>query len=131
MPSRDEIVALATWVNFMSSSRHNRGEATVCAWAQVHTAKVIMDDRDACRIARKVGLAVQGSLGLVAGAVHAGYITEASASNFIDHLIGTGARYPHEPGQFLVWARSQGLLARMQSGSTMTRGLPTMSDSAD
>jgi predicted nucleic acid-binding protein len=106
----NEIVALARWVNLMSTSTYNRGEATVCAWAQVHGGLVIMDDRKAHRVATANGLRVRGTLRIAADAVSTGHLTAATASNFVDQLIAAGARYPHGPGGFLAWAQSNKLI---------------------
>src|SRR4051812_41267210 len=57
-----EVVALSEWVDKMSARRHNRGEATVCAWAQVHGATAVLDDLAARRVSQKGGLHFHGSL---------------------------------------------------------------------
>lgn len=43
----NELVSLAKWVQAFSCQKHNRGEATVLAWAETHGAVAIIDDRDA------------------------------------------------------------------------------------
>ena len=106
----DEIIALARWVNLMSASQHNRGEATICAWAEVHHALIVMDDRDARLIARREKMTVIGSLAVIAGAVRTAHINETSASNLVDNLIAAGARYPFSPGGYIRWAGEQNLL---------------------
>ena len=101
-----ELVALADWVGRLSSSRHNRGEATICAWAQVHNAIAIVDDRDARTAAQRAGLNVHGSLWLVARAVQAGSTDLGSAGNLVDTLLAAGARYPFAAGGFAVWMKT-------------------------
>lgn len=106
----NELIKLVKWVGLMSTSVHNRGEATVCAWADVHAGIVVMDDRRARKVATAGGLQVLGTLRITAEAVVSGHIPEVAASSLIDELIRVGARYPHGIGGFSVWARSQGLL---------------------
>jgi predicted nucleic acid-binding protein len=106
----DELLVLASWTNRVSSAEHNRGEATVCAWAEVHQATAIIDDREAREVARTAGLEVHGPLWLVARAVRTGVLPERTASNLVDMLIADGARYPHGRGEFARWARGMGLL---------------------
>ncbi|WP_433228495.1 hypothetical protein [Actinomadura formosensis] len=107
----DEILAVAKWVGIVgATSLHNRGEATVCAWAEVHGGIAIIDDRGARCAARTNGLAAHGSLWLIANAVREGWITEAAATGFTDTLLDGGARYPFKRGGFLCWTRQQRLL---------------------
>jgi hypothetical protein len=41
----DELISLASWVQRLSSSEHDRGESTVCAWAEVHDAMAWAKDQ--------------------------------------------------------------------------------------
>lgn len=104
-----ELRALARWVGRVSSETHSQGEATVLAWAECHDAHAIIDDADVRRVAQLYGLSVHGVLWVVAQAVEQGRWSATSASNFVDRLIGTGARYPFEVAGFVTWARSVGL----------------------
>lgn len=107
----DEITAVVKWAGIVgSTSQHNRGEATVCAWAEVHQAIAVMDDRDARRAAQTNGLTTHGSLWLICEAVRVGQIAEAAAIGFTDTLLNAGARYPFQRGAFSTWARQQRLL---------------------
>ncbi|MFN8075310.1 MAG: hypothetical protein U0Q15_07825 [Kineosporiaceae bacterium] len=104
----DELGALVAWVQRLSSDRHDRGEATVCAWAEVHRATAIMDDATARRAAAHAGLDVHGTLWLLArGATRTG--SWSSASMYADLFLQDGARYPFTPGGFRAWASAQGL----------------------
>ncbi|WP_219471719.1 hypothetical protein [Nonomuraea rhizosphaerae] len=105
-----ELVLLAQWVSVFSCADHNRGEATVLAWAEAHGATAITDDRDARIAARNEGLDVHGTLWIIAEGIRAGTLDRSCASGFVDTLIVTGARYPFGSGQFLTWAEKQGLL---------------------
>ena len=105
-----ELVILAKWVNLLSSAHHNRGEATALAWAEVHGATAVIDDRAARRAAATEPVEVHGLLWVVAQAVICGHIPPATALSFVDMMLATGARYPFGAGEFLNWARDQRLL---------------------
>jgi len=107
----DEIIALARWVGIVSASVHNRGEATVLAWADTHGAVAIIDDRDARRAGARNGLTVHGTLWICARAVNEGRLLPGAADGLIRALADTGARFPVRARHgFTVWARAEGLL---------------------
>ncbi|MEU1211240.1 hypothetical protein ABZ424_01995 [Streptomyces sp. NPDC005790] len=105
-----ELEALVDWMNRVSGAKSNHGEATVLAWAEVHNATAVIDDGDARRIGRKAGLDVRGSLRIVAESVSDGHTTPYVATNPVDAMIDTGARYPCPRGQFISWAKENSLL---------------------
>lgn len=105
-----EILALAHWVGRVSSATHSRGEATVLAWAECHSATAIIDDRDARRVGQAHGLDVHGLLWVAARAVAEERWSARSAGSFVDQLIHSGARYPCEIGGFEAWCYQEGLL---------------------
>lgn len=106
----DELSSLTRWVERLSSSEHDRGESTVCAWAEVHDAMAIIDDGAARTAARQAGLDVHGTAWVVAQAVNQGRETAPGATALLDMLILDGARYPFRTGGFATWAKDQGLL---------------------
>lgn len=106
----NELTALVTWMDRVSGSKSNEGEATVLAWAEVNGAVAVIDDGDARRIALRHSLPVWGSLRIIATAISDGNATEYVGSNLVDALIDTGARYPCARGQFISWAKQNGLL---------------------
>lgn len=106
----NELTALVKWMGRVSGDKSNQGEATVLAWAEVNGATAVVDDGDARRIAIRHSLSVCGSLRIIATAVSAGHTTEYVGSNLVDALIDTGARYPCTRGQFIGWAKQNGLL---------------------
>ncbi|WP_345482955.1 hypothetical protein [Actinopolymorpha pittospori] len=106
----DEIIALGEWLQRVSAGRRDRGEATVFAWAEVHGAIAIVDDKDARMAAQRAGLAAHGTLWVIARAVVAERITCAGAVGFVDAMLSSGARYPFGYGGFVPWAEAQGLL---------------------
>ncbi|MGK3093891.1 hypothetical protein ACG93S_28200 [Streptomyces sp. WAC01490] len=105
-----ELTALVKWMDLVSGSKSNQGEATVLAWAEVNGAIAVIDDGDARRIARRHSLPVWGSLRVIATAVSEGNATEYVAGTLVDALIDTDARYPCARGQFVSWAKQNGLL---------------------
>jgi predicted nucleic acid-binding protein len=106
----DELAALVDWMSRVSGQKSNQGEATVLAWAEVHDAVAVIDDRDAVRVGRAGGLAVCGSLSVIAEAVRDGRTTAYVATTFVDALMSTGMRYPCSTGGFVAWAKQNGLL---------------------
>jgi predicted nucleic acid-binding protein len=99
----DELTELVDWLEVLGSGEHNRGEATVCAWASINAATVVMDDAEAVRVARERGLQVLRTLGICAHAVKRGVETLAAASAMLDAMMVDGARYPFRPGGFPDW----------------------------
>ncbi|WP_435172659.1 hypothetical protein [Actinacidiphila sp. bgisy145] len=106
----DELNRLVVWMERVSGQKSNHGEATVLAWADVHRAVAVVDDGDARRIGRRHGLGVCGSLRIVAEAIADGRTTAYVATTFVDALIGTGMRYPCQPGQLIPWAKQNGFI---------------------
>lgn len=99
-----ELRALIGWVDRLSAGEHHRGEATVCAWADVHGARAVIDDGDARTAARRGGLEVHGSLWVFANGVRAGTLSELTADGLIATLVREGPRYPPMPQGFAAWA---------------------------
>jgi predicted nucleic acid-binding protein len=106
----DELPALVRWLQLLSSGQHHRGEATVCAWAEVHGATAIMDDSDAKSAAAHGGLDTHGSLWVLAEGVRSGTLMDSTADGLADALIREGARYPFVGRGYSAWARRCGLL---------------------
>lgn len=105
-----ELPALVRWTGLLSGGQHDRGEATVCAWAEVHLATAILDDAEAKAAARGAGLDVHGSLWVLATGVRTGALTEPAADGFADALMQAGTRYPFALRGFSAWVRGCGLL---------------------
>jgi predicted nucleic acid-binding protein len=92
----------------VSGHKSNQGEATVLAWAQVHNAVAVIDDRDAVRVGRAGGLEVWGSLRLIAESIRDGRTTDV-ATTCVDALMSTGMRYPCPAGGFVAWAKQNNM----------------------
>jgi predicted nucleic acid-binding protein len=100
----------AHFSSLMVKGRHNLGEAAVLAYAKVHGSLAVIDDRVGWKAARRAGVHVRGSLGLMIDAVNAGLLTLGMVSDLADHLIETNYRLPFEPGGFTAWVRRNDLV---------------------
>ncbi|MBZ4422989.1 hypothetical protein [Myxococcus sp. RHSTA-1-4] len=106
-----EVLSLfAQYVQPLGAGRRNVGEASVMAWAEAHGGIAFTDDNVAVQIARNRGVRVLRTLALVARGVKRGMLNDAEAQLLADDLIRAGARFPFRPGEFIPWAREQGLL---------------------
>jgi hypothetical protein len=105
-----ELIAFLGWTERIGSTERDRGEASVFAFAEVHGATAITDDRQATTVARIRGLEVHGSLWLIASFCAAGKLTAHAASGLIETLRAVGLRLPCTGGRFPAWARANGLL---------------------
>ncbi len=75
--------------------RHlNRGEAACLAVAAQRPARILTDDRDARALASRRGIAISGTLGVLARLVKLGYLTEAQADDLLQHMIAKGYQAP-------------------------------------
>ncbi|PSK96521.1 putative nucleic acid-binding protein [Murinocardiopsis flavida] len=105
------LVEFSKWAQRMGlKDDHNIGEATLCAYASLHGGTVVMDDRDARRVARQYGVRLQGTLGLLAESCSRGHCTKTGASALVDALSASGMRLPFTRGEFVSWCEQKGLL---------------------
>lgn len=110
LDSLKELRTFAEYSRRFGSGRHDIGEATVLAWAEVHNATAFTDDEVAVQVGRERGVHVVRTLALVAEGVKSSILSEITASQLIDDLIRGGGRFPFGSGEFMVWAQSHGLL---------------------
>lgn len=106
----DELRLFTEYARRLGAGTHNIGEASVLAWAEAHDAIAFTDDNVAVQIARERGVRVQRTLALVARGVRRELLSEAEAHQLVDELLRAGARFPCSAGEFISWAREQGLL---------------------
>ena len=106
----EELRLFAEYVRRLGAGRHDIGEASVLAWAEAHGAVAFTDDETAVQVGRERGVRVQRTLALVARGVRVEWLSETEAHALVDELRLGGARFPFGPGQFIPWARQQGLL---------------------
>lgn len=87
----------------------NVGDAAVLALAQTMPARAVIDDWDACDIARKEGVALSRTLNLLCEAIHSKHLTPDFVSDIADELIATEYRLPFGPGEFKAWAARENI----------------------
>lgn len=83
------------------------GEASTLAWAEAHDAIAIVDERAGVNVAKQRGIAVHGTLWLIAEAVNSRLVNERQANAIVDDMRATHAWLPDE---FSAWARREGLI---------------------
>jgi predicted nucleic acid-binding protein len=110
LDSLDEIRLFALWASRIGSGERDRGEASVFAIAELHSATAITDDQEAVRVARTYGLDVHGTIWLLAGACRDGKVSEPAAGSLIDALRAAGLRLPCTGAEFPTYACQHGLL---------------------
>lgn len=110
LSSPAELDAFATFSSLLVAKDRNWGEAGVLAYAKAHGATAIIDDRPARNAAKRHGITCRGTLGLVCDAVNQGHITVGMAAALADDLLESEYRLPFKPGDFLPWARNNGLI---------------------
>ncbi len=95
---------------FGGGPERNNGEAAVLAWASVHGAIAIVDERPATRAARRDGIEVHGTLWLIANALRAEILDRSEAEVMVDDLAATEMKLPVDGAGFVAWAYAEGLL---------------------
>ncbi len=108
--SLDELRAFARYAQRLGSDIHDIGEASVLAWAEAHGAIAFTDDEAAVQAGRDGGLEVRRTLALVARGIKHGVLTDQEGDRLVDELLRAGGRFPFGSGEFIGWARENGLL---------------------
>ncbi len=110
LTSPAELDAFATFSSLLVAKDRNWGEAGVLAYAKTHGGTAIIDDRPARKAARKHDIQCRGTLGLVCDAVNQKQITLAMASALADDLLESEYRLPFKQGEFVPWAKDEGVI---------------------
>jgi predicted nucleic acid-binding protein len=106
-----EVIAFARYKSELGGGPdRNNGEAGVLAWAFVNGGTAIIDERAATRIATREGIAVHGTLWLVANAVRSEKLSRPDAERIVDDLADTDMALPVNGSAFFAWAYGEGLL---------------------
>ena len=92
------------------SDGHNLGECGVLALAKSTGYTAVIDDRVAREAAKSTSVKLTGTLGLLVKAAQEGRLTVEMISSLCDDLIRTHYRLPFGPGEFVHWAKGEGLL---------------------
>ena len=103
-------ILFAEWARRIGAEDRDFGEASVFAVAELQGGIPVTDDRRAVAIARARGLAVHGTIWLLARACRDGKLSEPGASSLIDALRETGHRLPCTGTEFPNFARRYKLL---------------------
>lgn len=107
----DEVVAFARYKAELGGGlEKNNGEAAVLAWTSVHGGVAIIDERAGSRIAQRDGIAVHGTLWLVANGLRTERLARPDAERIVDELIVTDMALPVDGAGFVAWAYEEGLL---------------------
>ncbi len=112
----DDLRLFAEYARRLGSGTHDIGEATVLAWAEAHGATAFTDDEAAVQVGRERGVRVVRTLALVARGVRRDLLSDEQADRLVHDLLRAGGRFPFGPGEFIPWAREQGLLDKSRSG---------------
>lgn len=108
----EEVIAFARYKAELGGGiDRNNGESAVLAWAQVHGATAIIDERAGTRAARRDGIEVHGTMWLIANAYRDTTITRSAAITMVDQLLATDMALPTDGAGFMAWAHDEGLLA--------------------
>lgn len=107
-----EVVAFARYKQeFGGGIARNNGEAAVLAWTSVNGGIALVDERAATRAAQRDGIAVHGTLWLVANGVRDGKLERVDAERIVDELAATDMALPVDGVGFLAWAYQEGMLS--------------------
>jgi predicted nucleic acid-binding protein len=105
-----EISCFVTWAQRIGAGDRDLGEASVLAAAELRGGIAITDDREAVKVGRAHGLAVHGTIWLLASFCRNGKLAETAAGNLIDALRETQLRLPCTGAEFPQYARRYDLL---------------------
>lgn len=105
-----EIQLFAIYAARLVVGERHLGEAATLAWAESNDAIAVIDERAATRHGRQRGVAVSGSLNLIAEACRSGQLSDEAACQLVDSLRTVHAYLPCDGASFLDWARREGLI---------------------
>lgn len=108
--SLDELRLFAKYAARLGSGIHDVGEASVLAWAEAHGAIAFTDDEAAVQAGRDDGVEVRRTLAVVARGIKHGVLSDGEADRLVDELLRAGGRFPFGAGEFVRWARENGLV---------------------
>lgn len=87
------------------------GEASTLAWAEAHGATAIVDERAGVNFAKQRGITVHGTLWLIAQALTSNLVDERQATEIVQAMLDTNTWFPlSHAGEFMTWARSEGII---------------------
>lgn len=87
------------------------GEASTLAWAEAHDAIALVDERAGVNVAQQRGIAVHGTLWLIAETLNSRLVNERQAITIVDDMLAAHAWFPFDrDDEFIAWARGEGLI---------------------
>lgn len=108
--SLDELRLFAKYARRLGSDLHDIGEASVLAWAEANGAIAFTDDEAAVQAGRDEGVEVRRTLAVVARGIKHSVLSGEEADRLVDELLRAGGRFPFGAGEFVRWARENGLV---------------------
>lgn len=94
----------------LGDAAKNVGEATTLAYAELRGFTAVIDERAGTRVGQDRGVHVVSSLRLVADGLRQGTMSESEAAAIVDLLGDHEAYLPCSGGEFVEWARANGML---------------------
>lgn len=105
-----ELQAFAVYARILGVGARDIGEASVLAWAEVHQATAIIDDR----VGKQAGVArnvdVHGSLWLIFESFNRDLLDRAGVEDLVGALVDSEAWFPCTASDAFEWGKRQGLL---------------------
>jgi len=86
------------------------GETSALAWAEVHQATAIVDDRAAKRTGTARGVDVHGSLWLIFDGFNQDLLDRAGVEDLVSGLVDSEAWFPRTVSMAFEWGQREGLL---------------------
>lgn len=109
LQSAEEIERFAYYSSLLVAGERNRGEAAVLALAATTGGTAVVDDLAGRKAAKRDGVPLTGTVGLLMQAIQSGLLTVALASAIADDLLAGQYRLPFGPGGFAEFAEHNGL----------------------
>jgi predicted nucleic acid-binding protein len=107
--SLDELKAFLRYAEALGSGERDVGEAITLAWAEVHSAIAIVDERAGRSRGNARGVQLHGSLWLILRAYSAGRLLQSEAQDLVDQLAAVDMRLPCDGAGLFAWARANGI----------------------
>lgn len=101
---------LFDYARVLGSGSRDIGEATTLAFAELNSAIAVIDEVAAKKVGTERGVAVHGTLWLVAEAFKATLLDESQTVALVNQLQAAEAWFPCDGAEFFTWARENGQL---------------------
>jgi predicted nucleic acid-binding protein len=105
-----ELSVFAQYARRLGSGPRHVGETAALAWAEVHKAIAIIDDKTATTVGRQRDVEVHGSIWLIVNGFKEKLLSETETRQLVDALRDTQARFPTDGPGFFDFCRQNGLL---------------------